>query len=161
MTTKTNENETADQGFNESELEDIMNEIESLEKEFTDVEEAPSAPIAASANPEALIISPKEVQKTSLQASIDEELEKLHSAPKPAPTSSNVVSMSAPKAPVFSGKGAKSEMSFSVAGEMAINLQFKVSGQCVNIEVDEQNGLVINLGNGGRFVLPINTNKAA
>jgi hypothetical protein len=158
MTTKLNENENADQGFNESELEDIMNEIESLEKEFTDVEETPSAPIAASTNPEALIILPKEVQKTSLQASIDEELEKIHSAPK-AP--SNVVSMSAPKAPAFSGKGAKTEMSFSVAGEMAINLQFKVSGQCVNIEVDEQNGLVINLGNGGRFVLPINTNKAA
>jgi hypothetical protein len=161
MTTKNNENENADQGFNESELEDIMNEIESLEKEFTDVEDAPSAAIVASTNPEALVISPKEVQKTSLQASIDEELEKLHNAPKSAPTPSNVVSMSAPKAPAFSGKGAKTEMSFSVAGEMAINLQFKVSGQCINIEVDEQNGLVINLGNGGRFVLPINTNKAA
>lgn len=159
MTSKTLENENADQGFNESELEDIMNEIESLEKEFSDVVSAPTE-IVASSNPEALKIAPKEVQKTSLQASIDEELEKLHKSP-PAPSPTNVVAMSAPRAAVFSGTGAKTEMTFAVAGEMAINLQFKVSGQCVNIEVDEQNGLVINLGNGGRFVLPINTNKAA
>jgi hypothetical protein len=159
MTTKLNENENADQGFNESELEDIMNEIESLEKEFSDVEES-HVEVATKVAPESLLISPKEVQKTSLQASIDEELERLHKAPN-APVVSNVVAMSTPKPPTISGKGAKTEMSFSVAGEMAINLQFKVSGQCVNIEVDEQNGLVINLGNGGRFVLPINTNKAA
>jgi len=157
MTSKPLENENADQGFNESELEDIMNEIESLEKEFSEVTDAAVA-IAPSAAPELLVIPAKDVQKTSLQISIDEELERLHKAPKSV---SNVVSMPAPKAPEFSGKGAKTEMSFSVAGEMAINLQFKVSGQCVNIVVDEQNGLVINLGNGGRFVLPINNNKAA
>ncbi len=64
-------NDDLDQGFNDTELADIMSEIENLEKEFVD--EIPSAKI------EELKIDVSEVstKKTDLQAEIDNEVESL------------------------------------------------------------------------------------
>lgn len=64
-------NDDLDQGFNDSELADIMSEIENLEKEFVD--ETPTA------KDEELKIDVVEVstKKTDLQAEIDNEMESL------------------------------------------------------------------------------------
>lgn len=60
-------------GFNESELQDIMNEIESLEKEF-----GSDAPVATQVDlaqtEDSLKIEPVKVIKTDLQKQIDDEL---------------------------------------------------------------------------------------
>jgi hypothetical protein len=58
--------ETVEQSFNDSELEDIMNEIESLEKEFVDDGEK---------SPEELAL--KEAPTSSLQSEIDKEVESI------------------------------------------------------------------------------------
>lgn len=58
-------------GFNDSELQDIMNEIESLEKEF--VETAPTESLAVE-SPESLVVNPEMVIKTDLQKQIEEEM---------------------------------------------------------------------------------------
>ncbi len=64
-------NDDLDQGFNDTELADIMSEIENLEKEFVD--ETPTAKV------EELQIDVSEVstKKTDLQAEIDNEMESL------------------------------------------------------------------------------------
>ncbi len=65
MSTKDGQNE-AEQGFNDSELLDIMQEIESLEREFASSDEV--------AESEDLSIAADNVKKTSLQDEIDQEL---------------------------------------------------------------------------------------
>lgn len=64
-------NDDLDQGFNDTELADIMSEIENLEKEFVD--ETPTAKV------EELKMDVSEVstKKTDLQAEIDNEMENL------------------------------------------------------------------------------------
>lgn len=64
-------------GFNEAELQDIMNEIETLEKEFAEVPaavESKAVEVDESVVSESLKVSPELVAKTDLQKQIEEEM---------------------------------------------------------------------------------------
>lgn len=65
-----------EQSFNDSELEDIMNEIESLEKEF--VEETQEEPMAS----ESLKIEATDVPENDIQSVIDKEMAPVESSSK-------------------------------------------------------------------------------
>lgn len=122
--------ENLDQGFNDAELADIMNEIEGLEKEI----EADKPVVAVSAAKEN-------------QAS--EVLEELVEAPV-----EKVVPISKPKFTEGAPTQA-STMDINISGNMVVNLNFCVSGQTVALSLDEKSGLVIEMGSGGKFVLPL------
>lgn len=73
---KHSESTMEETGFNEAELQDIMNEIETLEKEFTEVPvavDSASVEIDESIS-ESLKVSPELVAKTDLQKQIEEEM---------------------------------------------------------------------------------------
>ncbi len=78
---KNDGNSGDEQGFNEAELLDIMNEIESLEKEFVEPDAITEAALDSLVeedtrhHSELLKVPPAEVHKTDLQKQIDEELE--------------------------------------------------------------------------------------
>ncbi len=52
-------------------------------------------------------------------------------------------------------KTATTKMDFSVSGHMNLHLNFTIGGQSVGLEVSEKEGLVIHMGNGAKFTLPI------
>lgn len=123
------DDENLEQGFNDAELADIMNEIEGLEK---DIE--PATPVEA---------------KVSDVGEANEVLSELVETPV-----EKVVPLArAAKAKVSSS--ATSAMDISISGNMVVNLNFNVSGQSVSLSLDESQGLVIEMGNGGKFVLPL------
>ncbi len=126
-------------GFNDDELKDIMDEIESLEKEFSDDE----------------VVSPSETPVESPEPQMTQSEVKTPSVNKVESITKN-----SPKAtPSFSG-GAKSKMSFKVEGQIAMELDFEVSGKRVSLFVDEQEGITIELEDGAKFCLPVSAKAA-
>lgn len=72
---KHNESENEETGFNEAELQDIMSEIENLEKEFSDSPlESSGEGVELSMVEDSLKVAPEFVEKTDLQKQIDEEM---------------------------------------------------------------------------------------
>lgn len=130
----------AESNFNESELQDIMAEIENLEKEF---ETEP----ALAAEP---IVVP--VKKTNLQEEIEREIEmsKEVSAEKkealvaPVAAQPKVLSFEKKSVPV-STKESSSEISFAANGQMNLNLEFKIGEESAKLSVDPVLGLVITM----------------
>lgn len=117
-----------DKGFNDDELADIMNEIESLEKEFSD---APA-------------------EKQVMEQLVDEpeadfvpvEDKNVHHIKKETPTASKQ----------------ENAMSFSVHGDMKLNLSFDFGGKCVEIHIDED-GFEIEVDGGMKFSIPADSNS--
>lgn len=128
-------------GFNESELEDIMNEIENLEKEF----DAPSSADKAPAPQEA--------------SQIDEPVEQVDKMPAPAAaapaSASKVIPMSAP--PISSSQGPLA-MGLNISGDMSLNLNLQVGEEMVKLYVGDE-GLVIELAHGAKFCVPLGPAK--
>ena len=137
--------ETVEQSFNDSELEDIMSEIENLEKEFVEDDES---------SPEDLVVS--EVPTSELQEEIDKEVESISNEMDTVEeiTSeaeveieeviepSNVVSL-----PVSEKKStAGANMDFSASGSMDLNLNFKIGSETATLKVDGNKGLVVEMG---------------
>lgn len=140
--------ETAEQSFNDSELEDIMSEIESLEKEFVEEGER---------SPEELVVVSSE--KTDLQSAIDQEVESMSAELAPddkamieeavaevEETSNEVDNVVAlPKSEkVASTSGAA--MDFSAAGTMDFNLNFNIGSEAATLKVDGDKGLCVEMG---------------
>ena len=72
---KHNESENEETGFNEAELQDIMSEIENLEKEFSDSPvQSSGEDVELSMVEDSLKVAPELVEKTDLQKQIDEEM---------------------------------------------------------------------------------------
>lgn len=122
--TDTAELETSDltdKSFNESELQDIMAEIENLEKEF-ETEMLPA---------------PKVVKQTNLQKEIDHELEMSLSVPVET----------TPKVLSFEKKttSLNSEISFAAQGQMNLNLSFKIGEENAKLTIDPVKGLVVTM----------------
>lgn len=192
-----------ERGFNDDELADIMNEIESLEEEFTqEVNEAKEvAQAQASQEPEDLTqgldeldddfdheqgeeeivnaemqqqdepdavqahVETEPVQETSaplVEEVVSEQKDVIgkladHEKEKPKATQSfestenNLVEMK----PAKEVKPTHSSMSFKVSGEMSVDLSFDISGKQIGISVNESEGLVIDMGEGGTFNLPL------
>jgi hypothetical protein len=123
--------------FNESELQDIMAEIESLEQEFVTDEAEPV------------------VAKTQLQEAIEKELEMSQDvspevkeeiiAPASVLNFGKKVETAAPvkTAPVTTSKS--SEISFAANGQMNLNLSFKVGEETATLTVDPVLGLIVTM----------------
>jgi hypothetical protein len=162
--------QNVEQGFNEDELQDIMNEIESLEEEFSGSEpqktKPQATPKAEVSEGDESVFSDEEMNEVlgELNNMSVEEVEHKQSH-KSEPEKNNVHQLkstpvekkvSAP-APVHSSSSSTADavsMNFSVSGNMSMNMNFNVSGTNIGLSISED-GLTINMEGGGKFVLPI------
>ncbi len=158
-----------DKNFNESELQDIMSEIEDLEKEFTqedkgmtlqekiDAELAMEMEMGTFDSPEKTLVAPvsnTEVSKPQAQALSFE---------KPVATP-----------PVVAASTPKSGVSLQAQGPMALNLDFKVGEESARLVIDpvkglivtvsgvelcisEDSGCTVSMENGMKFTIPLST----
>lgn len=122
--------EDVDQSFNDDELQDIMNEIESLEKEFVEEDLAPSD--------EEVHDEPLQQAQEEVAEPIDEEV--VSTGPVQS-EEENVVPMK--ERPTSSASGA--DMEFSGAGSLDFNLCFKVAGQVASLKVDGDHGFSLHM----------------
>lgn len=122
--------EEMEQGFNESELQDIMNEIENLEKEFSDDSHAQEevAAVAEEVAEEEAAFDSAEMQ------SIVDEVEALESAPAPAKKVQ----------PIRAASGGK-EMSFSGAGTLNFSMSFDLGETPVHFSIDPVSGVTLSM----------------
>lgn len=140
--------EASDSNFNESELQDIMAEIESLEKDFE----------AEPAEEEAVI--EVEAKKTNLQEEIERELEMslqsgevtkeevqasvvtqtVAETPTPTPT---VLAFEKKSQPVPSTVAP--EISFEATGAMNLNLGFKIGEETAKLSIDPVKGMMVTM----------------
>ena len=96
-----------DKGFNDDELADIMNEIESLEKEFT--EDGKDIEI------EHKLVEQPESEVRPVE---DDNVHRMKKEKVESPKTEN-------------------SMNFSVKGDMRLNLNFDIAGKCVELHIDE------------------------
>lgn len=107
-----------EQGFNDAELQDIMSEIENLEREYEGDDK-----------PEAIDES-SEVNASSEQ--VEEEHESI--------VETNLVNLT----PKTSSVSADHQVDFQGSGQMNFSMNFDVAGQTAHLEITEQ-GLVVSL----------------
>jgi len=135
-----------EQNFNDSELQDIMNEIESLEKEFVEQE----ASEESSAEGEMDNVQAGEVQEPAAQEAQEEEgdqeavmaeMDESQESPEMEDFSNeldeiedNIVAMEHPTQPADTPAG---EMSFSGQGQMDFKMNFSLGGQDAKLVVEE------------------------
>ncbi len=176
--------EVSESNFNESELQDIMAEIESLEKDF---ETAP-------AEEEAIV----EIAKTSLQDEIERELEmslksgevsaeeaqasivsEVVAAPIAAPSAPTVLAFEKKSTPApISTASKSSEISFEATGSMNLNLGFKIGDETAKLSIDplkgmtvtmngvelcinQESGCTVTMENGVTFTIPLTSTDSA
>ena len=162
-----------EKGFNDDELADIMNEIESLEKEFS--EETQSEPVVAedpiaqemaeSAEEEPVAEMVEEAVEEPVAEVFQEPVAEVLAEVAEMPVEKvvaqheifeeNVHPISAPsavKAPATTG--GHSSMSFTVEGDMKLDLNFNVSGKQVQLNISE-NGFELELEGGMKFSIPL------
>jgi hypothetical protein len=159
------EESTVTQGFNDAELEDIMQEIESLESECVgrkgkeqekkeDKQEAlneefqkyqeefqqefSSSPVANVK--EVRPVGPKRSEK--LQQTIDNEVNSLYKKED-----------SPQKSPMAAA--ASNSLSFELQGQLAMNLKIKGKNESIRLFIDEQNVFVVEFPNGAKVQFPL------
>lgn len=177
-----------DTNFNESELQDIMSEIEDLEKEFTQEE----APMSLQDKIEAELAMELEMGELSesTETPVAEIIETVEAAPVAEIV--EVEEVAAPVAQVLSFEKAstpapvaatttattatKSEVSFQAQGSMSLNLDFKVGEESAKLCIDPVKGLVVTVSgvelcisedsgctvsmeNGMKFTIPLSTSN--
>lgn len=128
---KKTETQDADQGFNENELQDIMNEIESLEKEFTEESEVVEE---IQAQAEEVSSDESAFDQDEMQSIVD-EVEALEQASSEAPQ--KVFPMKSSAAP--------SEMCFSGSGSINFNMSFDLGSTPVEFSIDKDSGMTISM----------------
>lgn len=114
--------------FNESELEEIMNEIETLEKEF-----GGEGDDASHSN---------DILRKLTELTVEEATARHH----------NVHEFSK-----SSYSSHETSVSFKVAGQMSLNLNIEIGGKEVKICVDESEGLIIEMDEGMKFQIPVHS----
>lgn len=146
-----------DKSFNESELQDIMSEIEDLEKEFV-TEEAPVMSLQDKIEAELLAENQKEEITTSAKPIVETKAEILNFAKTPA----------AKSAPLTN------DVAFEARGTMSLNLDFKVGTETaklcidptkgltvtvagVELCIDEESGCTVKMDNGMKFTIPLSS----
>tara|TARA_R110002072_G_scaffold64203_1_gene159055 strand:+ start:30732 stop:31322 length:591 start_codon:yes stop_codon:yes gene_type:complete len=154
-----------DKGFNDAELQDIMDEIENLEKEFVDEDTAVSEQDGTSEHA-TVSEQPKSETKeehTPVEASAETEKE-----PAPEPESSvsdetddvlgqienevesedsNVVEMKTVTSPVETPFATSTDtpVSFTGSGQIDFQMSVNLGGKIATVKVDPELGLVVNL----------------
>jgi len=121
-----------DKSFNESELQDIMSEIEDLEKEFVN-DEAPAM---------------------SLQDKIEAELKEANVVVTESPKEKESAPLTSTKSQVLpfekvvakkSDSTLKNEVAVEARGSMCLNLDFKVGEETAKLSIDPSKGLTVNV----------------
>jgi hypothetical protein len=132
---------------------------ETIEEVVAVTEMAPEAELVASTDY-------VEESPESIDAELGEVLEELSAMPVEETTgetatvfeenvhSLNTHSHSTPKKVAPSTSGGHSSMSFSVEGDMKLDLSFNVSGKIVNLNISE-NGFELELDGGMKFSIPL------
>ncbi len=134
-----------DNNFNESELQDIMSEIEDLEKEFDIVEETPMTlqeKIDAELAMELEEIASAEIITEDVMDAMDSiDSEEIAVAPKSQVLvfEKNETSHSAPISNTLS------EVSLAAHGKMSLNLDFKIGSETARLTIDPVKGLVVTM----------------
>jgi hypothetical protein len=163
-----NEESQMEKGFNDDELADIMNEIESLEQEFAKsddsfVDQEPNLDdvansvieLAQSEEDHSLLseVASMPVENITPSASNhDVDTDEHHNV------SQNVHHIKHQENSMkhSSNKTAKTAMNFSVEGDMKLDLSFLVSGKEINLHISED-GFEIELEGGAKFSLPVHS----
>jgi hypothetical protein len=141
------EHDAGEKGFNDDELKDIMDEIENLEKEFSD------EPAPAKAEKKDDYIQADKLD--DIQGDVDKEVDNILDD-KPSSSASKVTKMPSKK----KHTGSDSKLQFNVQGNMTVELNFEVSGKAIFLYVNEEEGLVVEVEDGGKFSLPVGSKAA-
>lgn len=143
------DNQNSDGSFNENELQDIMNEIENLEKDF--VEEQSSEPEVEEVKAESTESNNSDADE--LQSTIDAEIAELNAITEVAQpedseeieATDNVMSIlqdaEATSSPTYSG----SPVELTCNGDMDFNMNFSLGENTANVKVNKDNGLSVEL----------------
>lgn len=123
-----------EKGFSDGELADIMNEIESLEKEFSET---------------------NQVEETKIDHEHHQVLSDL--AQMTVEEATQTEEVYAENVQKFTHKNSQetSSLFFKISGQMQLELGFDVGGSNVVIHVDEESGLVVEMEGGMKFHLPV------
>lgn len=163
-----------EKGFNDDELADIMNEIESLEQEFVEDSGSNDEPNQEVEEHQAVQVGPEqsgpEVEqpvaatqqsKFSKAPEVDHEmkevLDELSQMPveKTVPHAQEQKVHPLKKPSTSSQPSGHTSMQFFVEGNMHMDLGFNIGGQQVKIHVGGHEGLVIELDSGVKFTVPL------
>lgn len=165
------EAKSVDQSFNDSELQEIMSEIENLEKEFDENETTLSGPSVVD-HVQSELDEDEYSSSTSSTEIVDEfedysssTMESMHSTPVEeakvisiaktpvAPVSTYTAPLAPAAAPVMTTTSSKApEISFEASGQMNLNLGFKIGQETAKLTVDPVKGLCITM-NGVELVI--------
>ena len=169
----------AEKNFNETELKDIMAEIESLEKEFES-----EAMVRPKLNTENQFTSP---EHTEIQSDIDREMDmslamqkiendefmsSVEGSPSILPFEKKIFSSST------TSPSGGSEISFEAQGQMNLNLGFKIGEETVKLFIDPIKGLLVTMAgvelcinqedgckvtmeSGVKFTIPLTSSESA
>lgn len=179
------QDEIMDKGFNDDELQDIMNEIESLEKEYVEQEtpaevtsEAVEEAVAQETTEEAVEEeAPVEVH-ASEESEEDEEVDEVLSEAEAEADDEyeseqdNVVSFKPVQAPTH--RTNSESVSFSGNGQIDFSMTFSIGGEEATITVNQGEGLTVTMNGvdlslsedgctvemtgGVKFSVPLGTN---
>lgn len=158
------ETKSVDQSFNDSELQEIMSEIENLEKEFDENETSLAGPTVVDHVQSE--IDEDQFSKMSSSDDIVDEFEDYVSAPveeakvisiaktsvAPVSTYTAPVVPTPNPTPMPTSSSKAPEISFEACGQMNLNLGFKIGQETAKLTVDPIKGLCITM-NGVELVI--------
>ena len=150
--------DSMEQGFNDQELADIMSEIESLEKDYEEVE--PQKDLQQMVDEEIATKVEEPIEEEPVVEQVVETAKVTAIKPHVVAPSKPQVSHPAPQHAVHHPSH-QTSMSFNVEGEMKLNLKFWVNGQAISLAVEPNEGFVIELAGGAVFKVPLAGKKAA
>ena len=179
--------ENMEQSFNDAELQDIMNEIESLEKEFVEEEGAPQGeaetveakteePSAEHSTEETQTEEPQAQQEETQDDEDNEDFSSEAESYEAEEETSNVVPMSAGKAqPTAPTAGGEGYMQFSGQGDMDMQLNFQLGEETATVNIKDgclnvtlagvqlelsENGCEVHMDGGVKFSVPLTGSQA-
>lgn len=167
-----------DKSFNESELMDIMAEIEGLEQDFVAAEE-----VVAVAKPIVAVVAQTELQNEidrELEMSLVEKEEEELAQATPAVLTFEKKATAQPTqsvAPAVTTPAASSEISFEAHGQMNLNLGFKIGEENAKLTIDpvrgmvvtmsgvelrinQEDGCIVTMENGVKFTIPLTSSES-
>ena len=176
--------DTGDANFSASELDDIMAEIDNLEKDFEAEATAPiSAPTPAAVTP--VTAAPIEIASPEVSEPVMAEQEKVEAVavsekpveiPALEPVESKILTFEKKATPNIAD--AKSNVSLSASGTMTLNLTFKIGEEDATLVIDQEKGLLVSfsgvevslhsekgcsveMANGVSFTVPVQNGATA
>lgn len=143
-----------ERGFDDAELEEIMDEIESLEGQVGPEDESPKDDLEAAIDDNDDDSHEEEVCEGEEDSNI---IAKAPEAKKVPIKEQNAQIVDFPAAHHKNQSSGKNKMALQISGDLEVELDFHVSGEVVNLSFDGAEGLVISLSSGAQFKVPLKT----